>query len=238
MGRYTRKWDRTGRKRPGPKALRAQRLKKNQSRLKFSISPEMFNLDWNFQPRPSEFPHKKKGFGGWLAWNFQSRLKFSSSWIFSIFVECTPKGAYGNTAFWEWFWEGSGKGSGEGVLRRVLRRGSSVGFTVRKGSEQGSQKGFWEGGFQKVPRTPPCRVRPLRRAPYFGPLGRGKNGPQNRKMTPNPILGYYFPISGRGPFSILRPVWSQYFLLWQGTLLANRKLLNRSIWCRLATASP
>ena len=36
------------------------------------------------------------------------------------------------------------------VLRRVLRRGSE------------------KGGFQKVPRTPPCRVRPLRRAPYFG----------------------------------------------------------------------
>ena len=79
---------------------------------------------------------------------------------------CTPKGAYGNTAFWEGFWEGSGEGSGEGVLRRVLRRGSSMGFTVKKGSEKGSQKGFWEGGFQKLPRTPPCRVRPLRRAPY------------------------------------------------------------------------
>ena len=25
--------------------------------------------------------------------------------------------------------------------------------------------GFWEGGFQKVPRMPPPRVRPLRRAP-------------------------------------------------------------------------
>ena len=32
------------------------------------------------------------------------------------------------------------------VLRRVLRRGSE------------------KGGFQKVPGTPPCRVRPLRRA--------------------------------------------------------------------------
>ena len=60
---------------------------------------------------------------------------------------CTPKGAYGNTAFWEAFWEGSGKGSGEGVLRRVLRRGFSMGFTVKEGSEKGSQKGFWEGGF-------------------------------------------------------------------------------------------
>ena len=82
---------------------------------------------------------------------------------------CTPKGAYGNTAFWEGFWEGSGKGSGKGVLRRVLRRGSSMGFTVKKGSEKGSQKRFWEGSFQKVPRTPPCRVRPLRRAPYWPP---------------------------------------------------------------------
>ena len=57
------------------------------------------------------------------------------------------------------------------VLRRVLRRGPAVGFTVKKGSEKGSQKGFWEGGFQKVPRTPPWRVCPLRRAPYIpGPL--------------------------------------------------------------------
>ena len=40
-------------------------------------------------------------------------------------------------------------------------------FTVKKkGSEKGSQKGFSEGSFQKVPRTPPWRVRPLRRAPY------------------------------------------------------------------------
>ena len=36
-----------------------------------------------------------------------------------------------------------------------------MGFTVKKGSEKGSQKGFWEGGFQKVPRMPPCRVRPF-----------------------------------------------------------------------------
>ena len=41
-----------------------------------------------------------------------------------------------------------------------------MGFTGQKGSEKGSQKGFSEGGFQKVTRTPPCRVRPLRRAPY------------------------------------------------------------------------
>ena len=31
-----------------------------------------------------------------------------------------------------------------------------MGFTIKKGSE----KGFWEGGFQKVARTPPWRVRP------------------------------------------------------------------------------
>ena len=64
--------------------------------------------------------------------------------------------------FWEGFW---GR-----VLRRVLRKRPAMGFTVKKGSEKGSekgsQKGFWEGGFQKVPRTPPCRVCPLRRAPY------------------------------------------------------------------------
>ena len=37
-----------------------------------------------------------------------------------------------------------------------------MGFYSKKGSEKGSQKGFWEGGFQKVPRTPPWRV-PLSR---------------------------------------------------------------------------
>ena len=41
-----------------------------------------------------------------------------------------------------------------------------MGFTVRKGFEKGSQKGFLEGGFQKVPRNAPRRVRPLRPAPY------------------------------------------------------------------------
>ena len=59
----------------------------------------------------------------------------------------------------------SKKGS-EKVLGRVLRRGPAVGFYIKKGSEKGSQKGIWERGFQKVPRTPPRRVRPLRRAPY------------------------------------------------------------------------
>ena len=44
-----------------------------QSRLKTSISLEMFNLDLENSPQ------KKKGFGGRLAWNFQARLKFSSS---------------------------------------------------------------------------------------------------------------------------------------------------------------
>ena len=77
---------------------------------------------------------------------------------------CTPKGAYGNTSFW-----GSGQGSGEGVLRRVLRRGACCGFCNKKGSEKGSQKGFWEGGFQKVSKTPSWRGRPLRRAPYHLP---------------------------------------------------------------------
>ena len=50
--------------------------------------------------------------------------------------------------------ERSKKGS-EKVLGRP-----AMGFTARKGSEKGSQKGFREEGFQKVPRTPPWRVRP------------------------------------------------------------------------------
>ena len=60
----------------------------------------------------------------------------------------------------------SKKGS-EKVLGRVLGKGS------QKGSEKGAWygfyskkgKGFWKGVFQTVPRTPPRRVRPLRRAP-------------------------------------------------------------------------
>ena len=65
------------------------------------------------------------------------------------------------------------KGS-EKVLGRVLGkdsqkvRGPAMGFTVKKGSENGSRKGFWEGGFQKLTRTP-WRARPLRRAPYRPP---------------------------------------------------------------------
>ena len=42
-----------------------------------------------------------------------------------------------------------------------LEKGACYGFYSKKGSENGSQKGFGEGGFQKVPRTPPRRVRPL-----------------------------------------------------------------------------
>ena len=39
---------------------------------------------------------------------------------------------------------------------------------------------------------------------------------KNRKMTPNPIfspcLGHFFPISGRGPFSIFRPFFSHFWI--------------------------
>ena len=68
---------------PSP-SLRAQILKKinlawnSQSRLKISISLEIFNPDLQNSPQ-------KIGFGGWLAWNFQSRLKISRSWNFSRF---------------------------------------------------------------------------------------------------------------------------------------------------------
>ena len=53
-------------------------LEKIQSRLKFSISLEIFNLDLQNSPQ-------KIGVGGWLAWKFQSRLKISRSWKFSRF---------------------------------------------------------------------------------------------------------------------------------------------------------
>ena len=64
------------------------KIEKIQSRLKISISLEIFNLDWNFQSWPSDFPTK---IGVWWV----ARLKFSisienfnpggRSWIFSIF---------------------------------------------------------------------------------------------------------------------------------------------------------
>ena len=86
----------------------------------------------------------------------------------------------------------------EKVLERVLgkgsqklRRSSAMGFTVGKGSEKGSQKRFWEGGFQKVPRTPPWRVRPLRCARASSgrklflnafPIGGFPEGPRIEKL--------------------------------------------------------
>ena len=45
-------------------------------------------------------------------------------------------------------------------------------FPVKKGSRrEGFSEELGEGGFQKVPRTPPRRERPLRRAPCFGVPG-------------------------------------------------------------------
>ena len=51
-------WGSPGKKHPRfPRSsLRAQRLKKFNPDWKISISLEYFNLVWNFQPRPSEFP--------------------------------------------------------------------------------------------------------------------------------------------------------------------------------------
>ena len=65
-------------------------------------------------------------------------------------VGCTPGG---RTAA-----RRSGRGS-EGGL--VLWGRPATGLATKKGSGKGSQKAFREGGFQKVPRTPPRRVRPL-----------------------------------------------------------------------------
>ena len=43
-----------------------------------------------------------------------------------------------------------------------------------------------------------------------------KNGEKNRKMAPNPIsspfLGHFFPISGRGPFSIFWTIFSHFWI--------------------------
>ena len=80
-------------------------------------------------------------------------------------IGCTPKGSTATPRSEK----GSGEGFSEGfwgrVLRRVLRRGPATGFAVKKGSEKGSPKGFWEGGSEKLPRTPlgednPLGVRP------------------------------------------------------------------------------
>ena len=65
------------------------KIEKNQSRLKISIPPENFNLDWKFQSWPSEFPTENRGLLGgsleifnldWKNFNPGGR-----SWIFSIF---------------------------------------------------------------------------------------------------------------------------------------------------------
>ena len=53
------------------------KIEKFQSCLIFPISLEIFNLDWNFQSWPSEFPTENRGLVGALAWKFQSCLKIS-----------------------------------------------------------------------------------------------------------------------------------------------------------------
>ena len=69
---------------------------------------------------------------------------------------CTPKGVYGNTAFWC-------KGS-EKVLDRVLGKGSQkgvcYGFYNIKGLWEGFSEQVLRRGFQTVPRTPPCSCMP------------------------------------------------------------------------------
>ena len=77
------------------KSISLERLKFSNFRLTCSISLENFNLAWNVQSRPWEFP-TKKGFGGWLAWNLQSRLKMS---FVSISLEnFNPRGRSWNSS--------------------------------------------------------------------------------------------------------------------------------------------
>ena len=62
-------------------------LEKFQDRLKFSISLENFNLAWNFQSWPPEFPTQNRGFGGWLAWKSEvNKRGRPSKWP----PECLP----------------------------------------------------------------------------------------------------------------------------------------------------
>ena len=42
-----------------------------------------------------------------------------------------------------------------------------MGFTVKRVPRRVLRRGSEKGGFQKVPSRPPCRVRPVRRAPYW-----------------------------------------------------------------------
>ena len=85
-----------------------------------------------------------------------------------ISLGCTPKGAYGNTAFWEGFWEVSGKGSGEGVLRRVLRRGSSMGFTVKRVLRRVLRRGSEKGVSRRCLERPLVEYAPLGVRPILG----------------------------------------------------------------------
>ena len=99
------------------------------------------------------------------------RVAGGEVWVFSVWAFCCHMWALHEFYLGARLWghkatQRSKKGS-EKVLGRVLGKGACYGFTVRKGAEEGSQKGFWEGSFQKVPRTPPRRVRPPRRAPYL-----------------------------------------------------------------------
>ena len=66
-------------------SLRAQRLKKIQSRLNFHSHLKSSIALENFKPDLQNSPQKIGVWWAARAWNFQSRLKFSRSWIFSIF---------------------------------------------------------------------------------------------------------------------------------------------------------
>ena len=57
-------------------------LEKIQDRLKFSISLENFNLAWNFQSWPPEFPTKNRGLVGGSLENFKLAWKFQDLEIF------------------------------------------------------------------------------------------------------------------------------------------------------------
>ena len=79
---------------PNPKG---PNLEKNQDRLKFSISLEIFKLAWKFQDRPPEFPTK---IGVWWV----ARLKFSISLenfkILIFFKIWALRELYRNTLNW------------------------------------------------------------------------------------------------------------------------------------------
>ena len=113
--------------------------------------------------------------------------------------------------------------------RGVGTQGSQISHG-RLGRGTQDARNFWEKLGLRLRVTPPGIEWKTGQNPKMGknwpknrkgPSARGEKMAQkwrkNRKMTPNPIfspfLGHFFPISGRGPFSIFWPIFSHFWIL-------------------------